>query len=215
MASSGQTNAVNLQAKNGDGMASGYVVAAAPRRVGRVWGDTLRDLRTDRGLVEYRGADREPWLDVDDLADANPNQPLLQTHCATRRREHAFSAGVCTDTAMADWLLGVVLPGVPDAELIWIDNEGATPPQDLAFLGYDCFVDGYGSLLWLGMFTRPEVFADAAGMVNVYGLCTTREALAAYARLYHERYEEAVLEIVEPQMVSEACIFRIYGRVGS
>lgn len=194
---------------------TGYVVMVAPGRVGRVWGDTLCSVETEQGPIVYRGIDRDAWLDVDDLGAGQLDQALRDARRAMQGQGDGFSPGVCADVDMAEAMMRAVSAGRPEAELVWIDNASAAAPHDLAFLGYDCFVDGYGSLLRLGMYTKPDVFADAVGMVNVYGLCPTREALHGYVRLYHERDEQAVLEIVEPAMVSEACIFRIFGRVGS
>ncbi|KQX01090.1 hypothetical protein ASC94_00060 [Massilia sp. Root418] len=79
-----------------------------------------------------------------------------------------------------------------------------------AFLGYDIYVDGFGSLIRMGVFTISTVFEEFLLKLNSNGLFDNPDDLRAYSEAYIQRCENAGLEIIELRRVQDANIFRLY-----
>jgi len=186
---------------------NGYVVVAPAERMGQAHGDRPLSLRVGARVLVYQGLDRDPWLDVDDAR--------LDDELAVVRRSFAFdsasfSPGLCPDRAQALRLLHAARVLAPSAELLWIGEAPGRPTGAFTSLGYDCWVDGFGSPLRLGIYTRPALFANAISCLNAHGLFAGMAALDDYVRDYLARCVDENLEEIEPRRISPACTVHVW-----
>lgn len=186
---------------------NGYVVVASAERVGQVHGDRPLPLRAGERVLVYRGLDREPWQGVD---DARLDDELTRVRQSFAFGSAAFSPGLCPGRAQALHLLQAARELAPSAELLWIGDAPGEPAGALTSLGYDCYVDGFGSLLRVGIYTRPELFADAIGCLNAHGLFAGIAALDDYVSDYLARCVDENLEEIEPRRMSPACVVHVW-----
>lgn len=190
----------------------GYIVLLLPQHVGRCNGDTLIPVTRDGIIISYLGLDRDPWWSLD---EAFYSGKLSNDLVSLRRTIQAsatptYSPGVCVDISEARSLMFSPLGSGAEDELVWIDNASSDEPSKTAFLGYDIYVDGFGSLIRMGVFTISTVFADFLLKLNSNGLFDNPDDLRAYSEAYIERCENAGLEIIEQRRVQDTNIFRLY-----
>ncbi|WP_157201222.1 hypothetical protein [Massilia sp. Root418] len=190
----------------------GYVALLLPQHVGRCNGDTLIPVTRDGTIINYLGLDRDPWWSLDEAFYSGK----LSNDLVSLRRTIQVSAtptygpGVCVDISEARSLMFSALGSGAEDELVWIDNAPSDEPSMTAFLGYDIYVDGFGSLIRMGVFTISTVFEEFLLKLNSNGLFDNPDDLRAYSEAYIQRCENAGLEIIELRRVQDANIFRLY-----
>ena len=155
-----------------------------------------------RQLPSYRGIDRDPWGCVDDLLFAGKLAASL-VEIRQKSRDDAignFSPGSLDDHALSMRLLAACESG-HSCELVTITM---APMQSVgggtAGVGWDCYVDGYGSLLALGIHQNPGHFAPFHSRLNPYGLFDTSAELAAYVSFYRTTASQANIEQLDQRM---------------
>lgn len=190
-----------------------YLIVLTPVSVGKIHGDCLRSVDAAHGTAIYRGMDRDPWYALDTAFHAKQlGHELLNLR---RKIELAtnkiYSCGMCSALSEIQTILSLSASGRENDELIWIDNSESVAPDGTRFLGYDFYVDGFGSLIRLGMFEKPDIFAVSLEKVNQHGLFPDLNSLAEYVNYYLENCEVAGLEVVESRRISDQGIFRIFG----
>lgn len=191
----------------------GYLLVRGPEDVGQVHGDTLKNLRVDGKRRTYRGMDREPWWTLDELMSKGSLSDDLKrwrSEVETAGNIH-FSPGVCVDRSQAMAIRSACAQCGAGDEMIWIESLGTGPEHDGRLLGYELYIDGYGSLLRLGMFTSPEVFRDFHDALNEDGLFSSLGELRDYGQAYLVRSRDANLEPIESKQMGNEAIFRVYG----
>jgi hypothetical protein len=120
-----------------------------------------------------------------------------------------FYAGICEDFESARQALLISNRERNVNEIIFVV---IAPPADVTadrrfgaeFLGLDYYIDGYGSIIRLGIFTKPEVFPEAIEALNLRGLFDTQEDLKNYLRLYAERCRHHNLEIIDSEKMNRS-----------
>lgn len=192
----------------------GYVVVRLPEFVGEAFGDTLRPICGSRGeTISYYGLDREPWRDFSDLFYAKQLTGKAEElwHRIKRSRLSDFSQEFCFEIQTAKEILEISNQISILNELIMI-----TALSDISLttgltnvLGFDCYVDGYGSLLRLGLFQRVDVFSDFLSCINTNGLFNTPDQLSKYIEAYLERCLESGLEPIYSSQQSNFYIFLV------
>jgi hypothetical protein len=199
-----------MEAANG---VAGYVIVLCPEHVGQLHGDTVNVIMSAGRPIAYRGIDRDPWWNLDDMF----YEGVLDDALARLRRDieasglDCFSAGLCENVARIEQIRSVTRERRSKDEIIWIDSAFAAAANGSRFLGYDCYVDGFGSPLRLGIFRLENVFCDYRDKLNAHGLFSDLETLRAYVHAYCARCEQAGLEIIEASQVTDASFFRIHG----
>jgi len=157
-------------------------------------------------LPSYRGIDRDPWGCVDDLLFAGKlAAPLVEIR--QKSRDDAignFSPGSLDDHALSMRLLAACESG-HNCELVTMTiaqmrSNVAAIGGGTAGLGWDCYVDGYGSLLALGIHEKPSHFSPFHGYLNQYGLFNTCEAMEAYVNFYRATAFKANIEPPDQRM---------------
>jgi hypothetical protein len=190
-----------------------YIVVLDPACLGSLYGDTSKVIVRADKIVSYRGIDRDPWWNLDEmfyagLLDAELTA-LRQTIEKSRLEE--FSAGVCDslDVALRVQALSVTRP-LKD-EVIRVAGALAAVNEACSFFGYDCYVDGFGSPLRLGIFSTTTAFNDYENQLNEYGLFSNLDVLHDYVEAYCERCEWAGAEVIEARRISDACFVKVWG----
>ena len=168
----------------------------------------LRD--TDLPLV-YRGMDRAPWACVDQLFYDGSLLPEL----AQARKQSflsapgSFSPGALSSLDAVKALLRVCGPDASRHEIIGIELMQSVESGVERLMGLDCYVDGYGSPVKLGVFTSPESFPSSQGLLNRFGLFDTLGDLRAYLTEYSAVTDLANLEPLDFTMGTS--LFRVFG----
>jgi hypothetical protein len=180
----------------------GYVVVRSPGFVGELAGnapDILLDLEGES--IFYAGIDRDPWWDFDDLFYAGKlaEKYLIERRKIIESKLFSFSPGVCCDLETAKEILELSNQSLHRNDLIMITalSPSATAgkqPLGADMLGFDCYVDGYGSLLRLGLFQRIELFNDFLPYLNPHGMFSNVDELSKYLDAYFQRCHEGGLE---------------------
>jgi hypothetical protein len=175
----------------------GYVVVRAPSGL----------MVTDSaGAVThmYCGLDRGAWECVDNLYYNKTLAPDLVAIRAKSFKNYVgnYSPGTVESVNEAFQLLSACKASGQESEVIGIIHLGGLGDSDATldisdFLGVDCYIDGYGSLLALGVFQKPDVFQDFHSCLNQHGLFRSVEALRQYSKVYCERSESANLEPID------------------
>lgn len=193
---------------------SGYVVVRKPQFVGERFRDTPRVVNNTQGQqIVYCGVCRDPWLDFlglfydGNISDAD--KAIWQG--VTGNQQRFFSAGVSEDIAAVGRALALSNETHGGNEIIFISNGDVADgtdefPAGSEFLGFDYYVDGYGSVIRLGIFTRPGLFSQSIERMNRNGLFSKREDLIDYAKLYSRCCREANLEIIDPNELGGSII---------
>jgi len=177
---------------------SGYIVVSES-------GHFPIHLNAGGGAAFYRGLGRNPWGQVDDRLYAGQ----LSTELSFLRKkaisngEGTFSPGVAQAMEDAIFLARACSSSDQDVEIIKVTFLGILnadrelDPAESNFLGLDCYVDGYGSLIELGLVSNARLFEHFNVQVNENGLFETTEALAAYVEAYGQVSSAANLEPIE------------------
>lgn len=189
----------------------GYVVVRLPAFVGEFAGDTVGTISGLQGeKISYSGLDRDPWWDFDDLfysgSLAGKYQSVRQKIIGSKLR--SFSPGVCDEIQVAKEVLELSNQALTRNELILITGlaEISELPEQAEVLGFDCYVDGYGSLLRLGLFQRVDIFSDFLHCVNKNGMFDSPDQISAYVEAYLQRCAQGGLESID----LEQCNIDIY-----
>ncbi|MFJ2990367.1 hypothetical protein ACIPF8_21080 [Collimonas sp. NPDC087041] len=180
----------------------GYLVVRLPAFVSEFAGDTLHTISDSQGRdISYFGLDRNPWRDFDDLFYS---EQLAEKYKSIRQKIigsklNSFSPGVCYEIQEAKEILELSNKALIRNELIMITAESdisKSGEQDNV-LGFDCYVDGYGSLLRLGLFQRGDIFNDFLPYLNTNGMFNSSEQISKYVEAYLQRYAEGGLEPID------------------
>ena len=188
----------------------GYIVVRKPEFVGEHFGDVPRILgNTRQEQIRYSGICRDPWWDLNGLFYGNK---LSRDEKALREKiidtkTSFFYAGICEDLESARQALLLSNKERNVNEIVFVSiNQAADAaaglPFGTEFSGFDYYVDGYGSTIRLGIFTKPEAFLEVIGMLNSYGLFDSQVDLRNYLELYSERCEGENLEIINSEQMS-------------
>jgi hypothetical protein len=78
---------------------------------------------------------------------------------------------------------------------------------DADCMGWDCYVDGFGSLLALGVHTDETAFDEYWSRLNMHGLFADRITLEEYVQTYIQRASNFDLEPINS--VADVGIFRV------
>ena len=156
------------------------------------------------GLKVYRGIDRDPWRCVDDLyydKKLSSNLVALVKH-SHRNYIGNFSAGTVATVEEARQLLAACENKSKDYEIIGLDCLSEDDGQrDISVMQYgfgiDAYVDGYGSLIELGVFQKPDLFRIFHKSLNRYGLFENVDALNSYCNAYCDLAEDNGLEPID------------------
>lgn len=166
---------------------------------------TLKLVPLDGGEPRtYGGLDRDPWGCVNAQYYAGVLPPDLVALRATISKSYVgnFSPGTVGNADEAFRLLSGCGEARVDYEVIGIaliaDSDPVIPaaPRCEAH-GIDCYVDGFGSPLALGIFQKPFLFPEFVPLLNGHGLFGSVDALRAYHKAYCGRAESAGLEPLE------------------
>jgi hypothetical protein len=190
-----------------------YIVVLDPACLGSLHGDTLKVIVRGDKSVSYRGIDRDPWWNLDELFYAG----LLDAEFTALRQAiersglEGFSPGVCAslDVTLRVQELSATRP-LKD-QIIRIASALDAVDVAAGFFGYDCYVDGFGSPLRLGIFSATSAFADFEDRLNEYGLFPSLDVLHDYVETYCERCEQADVEVIEARRITDACFFQVWG----
>jgi len=190
-----------------------YIVVLDPACLGSLHGDTSKVIVRGDKIVSYRGVDRDPWWNLDELfyADLLDAELTALRQAIERSALEGFSPGVCDslDVALRVQALSATRP-LKD-EIIRIASVVEAVDEAAGFLGYDCYVDGFGSPLRLGIFSATTAFTDYEDQLNEHGLFPSLDALHDYVEAYCERCEQADVEVIEARRISDACFFQVSG----
>lgn len=152
----------------------------------------------------YSGLDREPWECVDDMYyDKTLASELIVIRERSRKNYVGnYSPGTVQTVHEAFQLLSACKNDGQESEVVGIadlcGSETQFEPVDAhGILGLDCYIDGYGSLLTLGIFNKPEIFRDFHSYLNPYGLFESVDTVRQYSKIYCERSEFAKLEPID------------------
>lgn len=191
-----------------------FIVVLDPACLGSLHGETSKVIIRPDKNVSYRGIDRDPWWNLDDLFHAGQLDAELTDLRRTIERSGSggFSSGVCGRVSAAKRVqaLSGTRP-LNDDKIIRIASAFDAVHEDAGIFGYDCYVDGFGSLLRLGIFSATTAFADYEGRLNGYGLFSSLDDLRDYVGANCERCEQADVEVIEAGRISDACFFRVWG----
>jgi hypothetical protein len=190
-----------------------YVVVLFPQYVGKTHGDVLKVIDHKDGRITYHGIDRDPWSNLDDMfrrKELNNNLIILRKEIRGESFD-PFSAGICLTLSDAKLVKSAGEGRQSKDEIVKIQRVVEVTEVDAQFWGYDCYIDGYGSLLRLGMFNAPENFSDYIEKINIHGLFYELADLRTYAQAYCTRCIEANLEPIELKQITGANYLRIYG----
>lgn len=185
--------------------AAGLIVVRLPQFVGERYGDFLKSIRRNGVDINYRGFDRDPWLDIDDMAYAGSLSPeegdiFNQIEC---KRDVYLD---CIKVEDFDFVHRVIeisnsisirneiiyLSTKEDKKLIKIING-----EKFYFRGFDFYNSGLGSVLRRGAFEKPEIFEEFHHMINGDGLFSTESDLLDYVDCYDGAYEANNLETMD------------------
>lgn len=180
----------------------GYVVVRLPAVVGNLFGDTLfRIAGEQKSEISYYGIDRDPWWDFSEMFySGNLDERCQRVHRQIAASKlHSFSPGVCFDVEQAKTILALSNQVLVRNELVFVSLSGETsePVERAVVLGFDCYIDGYGSLLRLGMFRKPELFRDFIRILNTNGLFDSIDYMPAYIDAYLQRCDKGGLEPID------------------
>lgn len=153
----------------------------------------------------YRGLGRNPWGQVDDRLYAGQLSSELSSFRKNvfNKRAEEFSPGVAKTKEDALCLARACLENGQGVEVIGISYLGLVNSQleKTSFgprtLGLDCYVDGYGSLIELGVVSNGTAFESFNLQINENGLFDTAEALSSYVAAYHQVSDIANLEPID------------------
>ena len=150
--------------------------------------------------ITYRGLDRFPWDCVSDIYyDGRMASELVPIW--KRAQEHyagnlsfgsvgSISEALALASACNEWsqhyelLEGECLGSLSEAQL------GAESSGD--WFGYDCYIDGTGSLVALGICERPELFNSHLVDLTKAGLFSNLSSLKAYCASYLQLKDESI-----------------------
>lgn len=195
----------------------GYIVVRKPEFVGEYFRDAPRDVRNSRQKqIRYRGVCRDPWWDMNGLFYDDKlceDEKVLRKKIVGTKMSF-FYAGICEDLECAQKALLISNRERDLNEIAFISNAQATGgvaalPFGAELLGLDYYIDGYGSVIRLGIFTKPEAFPESIEVVNPSGLFDTQEDLKNYLDLYTRRCRDENLEIIDPEKMSGSS-FSVY-----
>lgn len=154
-------------------------------------------------VPRYRGVDCNPWQCVDDLYYANKLSPLLKEirrstfkNCVGNFSPGASSTiteienlySVCEETSQCEILEIVSLGEIKTIEY----SKNISTAE-----GFDCYVDGFGSLLALGIHENPLLFDEFAPRLNSRGIFNVLDDLREYVTRYVLRADESDLEPID------------------
>jgi len=113
-----------------------------------------------------------------------------------------FSAGTVATVEEARQLLAACENKSKDYEIIGLDCLSEDDGQrDISVMQYgfgiDAYVDGYGSLIELGVFQKPDLFRIFHKSLNRYGLFENVDALNSYCNAYCDLAEDNGLEPID------------------
>lgn len=179
----------------------GYVVMRLPAFVGEWFGDKPHVLSgVQQSSVSYNGIDRDPWWDLGELyysgsLDERQQRVFRQLRASKLR---SFSPGICFDLEAAKEMLVLSNQTLVRNELILVATQNEKPQlaEKSIVLGLDCYIDGCGSLLRLGIFRKPELFEDFIELLNSNGMFDGINNLSMYMDAYVQRCHEGDLEPV-------------------
>ncbi len=150
--------------------------------------------------IAYRGLDRFPWACVDDIyyeggmaCELVPVWKRAQEHHAGNLSfgsVDSISEALVLASACNDWsehyeiLEGECLGRLSDAQL------GAEASED--WFGYDCYLDGTGSLISLGICEMPQLFSSHVLHLTEAGLFGNVSSLMAYCASYFQLKDESI-----------------------
>lgn len=165
---------------------------------------------------KYYGIDREPWKCVDSLFYANRLPAELQAIRAGSFNHYLGNLSFGTLDSKDDAKKLLMACREPDEKSVLIEVVSlgpllATSTKEIRgprFLGIDGYVDGYGSILRLGIFSRQEAVIEFSEFVNSYGLVDTVDDLLGYAKTY-----EKVTELFDLEPIGDLnliCAFAVY-----
>lgn len=191
---------------------SGYVVLLPPAHVGHTHGDVLKPIINCGTSINYRGLDRDPWWNLDELFySGNLTDDMVNLRQIIQSSGTSiYSPGVCFHLSDAKAVRSFTLGMAVEEELIYVSNSPNREVSTPNFLGRDSYVDGFGSLIRLGVFSDPLVFDDFLPKLNPHGLFDHLSDLSDYVAAYVHRCVEAGLEIVEPRRIQDATSFCLY-----
>ncbi|MBD8658427.1 hypothetical protein IFT68_22690 [Oxalobacteraceae sp. CFBP 13730] len=190
-----------------------YIVVRDPACLGSLHGDISKVIVRANKNVSYRGIDRDPWWNLDELFYAGLLDADLTAlrQAIERQRFRGFSFGVCDSLDIALRIQALSPRGPLIDEIICITSALDTVHEADVFFGYDCYVDGFGSLLRLGAFSGTTAFADYENQLNEYGLFSSLVRLHNYVEVYCARCEQADVEVIEASRISNGCFVKVWG----
>jgi hypothetical protein len=192
----------------------GYIVVRKPEFVGEYFDDAPRELKSARyEQIQYRGLCRDPWWDLNGLfydGKLSEDEKALKRTISDARMSF-FHAGICNDLDSAQKALLISNKDREKNEIIFIfvGNNLENLPRGAELLGFDFYLDGWGSVVRLGIFTKPEAFRDTIEVINPNGLFDSEEDLRIYLDLYSTLCEDENLEIIEREKMSRP-LFSVY-----
>ena len=153
----------------------------------------------------YKGIDRAPWKCVDDLYYAKklPSDLLRirensfknyvgNLSFGTVTKEDAITLlSICEQNGSGGQVIEVVEVSAERGEPIHVEAENAR------LLGIDGYVDGYGSIVRLGIFEKAEPFRVFHDSINENGLFQNIDAMKRYSKLYADIGAREGLEPIE------------------
>jgi hypothetical protein len=195
---------------------SGYVIVRKSSFLGERWGDRPTPVRNLRGeAIYYMGIDRDPWWDLDGLfyeKKLSRQENDLRTRIKSSRLPF-FSAGVCGDMDCACQALSLSNQALEANEIIYISTNIARnlslDNRNTTYMGLDYYFDGYGSVLRLGLFCKPQLFLGAVDHLNDFGLFDSLEMLLDYVKTYTIICKRHGLEPIDLDTLA-GCPFSVY-----
>ena len=144
----------------------------------------------------YKGLDRGMWRCVD---DAYYGGRLPAELAELRKRSRSKFVGNLSVGTLASVEEAFQLAAISECnktavvlavELVGNLNESEPAPfGESKCLGFDVYIDGYGSIISLGIGTRPDLFRDFSRQLNSHGLFATIKDIDTYLHVY-SRVEE-------------------------
>jgi hypothetical protein len=154
----------------------------------------------------YSGIDRMPWSCIDDMKYSGklPDSLICLRNESLCNFVGNLSFGTLNsidDVTRLARACGsengrylAVVELQPIGRLPGVCNDDCVASQ---FAGFDGFVDGYGSIIRLGVVEKPECFRPVLDTINANGLFTSVDAASRYLDHYTRVMESENLEIIQ------------------
>ena len=192
---------------------AGYIVVRKSEFVGEYFGDNPEVLKKGSDLTcSYAGIDRDCWWDFNSLFyDGRLSAGDIALNAAIESTMSSeFSAGICLDLSGAERVLYLSNKIADKNEIVYVEffddySQIKTQSNSKNWLGFDAYAGGFGSMIRLGIFTKPAAFSEFVEQLTPFGLFSNMESLLGYTGHYECLPELAVLEPMDAGISRQIC----------